>query len=224
MRRRLLWLVLAAAVALPLSACAASVPLPPEPPEPLLERYQKPGGLDTLPRVADLESHEPPCETIPILPPLDRYDCMILEAVMHEGHGIPPREIKAEIRAESGGRERVVSHAGAVGLMQLMPGTFRQMLPRGDIHDPEQNIRAGVKYRVWCAMFWHAGLRSEAERFGPLSLGCYNAGPGGMLDAQGVCGGYTWAEIGPCAPRETRDYVMRIEGMEAGKPWGFWHP
>jgi len=192
------------------------------PPLALLEQHEPPDALERMDRAEDLDSHEPECPGIGILPDLDRYDCMIHEAIIHEGHRITPENVKAQIFAESSGREDAVSPAGAIGPIQILPSTFRSMLPRGDIHDPEDNIRAGVKYRVWCALFWKRGLRSEEERFGPLSEGCFNAGPGGMLDAQGECGGYTWAEIGPCAPKETRDYVMRIEGMEQGRPAGFW--
>ena len=197
---------------------------PLEPPRALLERYVGPTKLlDSVPVASDLLRHEPGCERVPILPALDRYDCDIREALDVVGHAaIAPENIKAQIMAESSGRDDAVSPAGAVCAMQLKPSTFYSMLPRGDIEDVEDCIRAGVKYRVWCAKFWHAGKRSEDERFGPLSLGCYNAGPKGMLDAQGECGGYWWAEFGPCAPRETQDYVVRVEGMAEGKPWGFW--
>ena len=130
---------------------------------------------------------------------------------MHEFPAGDPAEIKRQIHQESSGRERAVSRADAHGLMQLKPGTFRQMLPRArDIYNPEDNIRAGVSYRQFGADFWHKGLRTEEERNGPLSLLVYNAGPGGGLRSQEFCGGYTWAVIGPCAPSETQHYVAVI--------------
>ena len=130
---------------------------------------------------------------------------------MHEFPAGDPAEIKRQMQQESSGRERVVSRADAYGLMQVQRPTFRQMLPRArDIYNPEDNIRAGVAYRQWCADLWHKGLRTEEERNGPLGLLCYNAGPRGALRAQEYCGGYTWADIGPCAPAETQHYVQVV--------------
>ena len=185
-----------------------------EPPEPLIEQHPRQDGLETLPKGDGLEAYEPGCEPIvtdPPLPHLDKYDCLIRDAVMHEFPAGDPAEIKRQIHQESSGRERAVSHADAHGLMQLKPGTFRQMLPRAqDIFDPEDNIMAGGLYRQWCADFWHKGLRSEAERNGPLSLLCYHDGPRGGLEAQSECGGYTFAEFGPCASPAAQHYVAVI--------------
>jgi soluble lytic murein transglycosylase-like protein len=90
--------------------------------------------------------------------------------------GVPESWIRRVIRAESGGRTMmngrpIVSHAGAMGLMQLMPGTWREMraaLRLGhDPHYPRDNILAGTAY-----------LRAMYERFGyPGLFGAYNAGP-----------------------------------------------
>ena len=199
-----------AAAAIILSGCYYKK----EPPKPLIEQHPRQDGLETLPKGDGLETYEPGCEPIvtdPPLPHLDKYDCMIRDAITHEFPAGDPAEIKRQIHQESSGRERVVSHADAHGLMQLKRGTFRQMLPRArDIYDPEDNIRAGMSYRQWGADFWHKDLRTEEERQGPLSLLIYNAGPKGGLDAQAECGGYTWAEIGPCAPAETQHYVAVV--------------
>ncbi len=119
--------------------------------------------------------------------------------------GVPQRWIRRVIRAESGGRTMIngrptVSRAGAMGLMQLMPGTWREMraaLGLGhDPHDPRDNILAGTAY-----------LRAMYDRFGyPGLFGAYNAGPG------------RYAEhllTGRRLPGETIAYVASIAGSGA---------
>jgi len=91
--------------------------------------------------------------------------------------GVPVEWIERVIRAESGGRtvlrgRPITSHAGAMGLMQLMPGTWTSMRGQlglgADPHDPRDNILAGTYY-----------LRLMYDRFGyPGLFGAYNAGPG----------------------------------------------
>lgn len=86
--------------------------------------------------------------------------------------GIPEAWIHAVMRAESGGNPRAVSSSGAIGLMQLMPQTWRELrvaLSLGDDpFDPQDNIMAGAAY-----------LRAMHDRYGmPGALAAYNAGPG----------------------------------------------
>ena len=224
-----LWLIfvagLGAALYLASEADGAELaPIPyPKPAKALLERYEPPGGLEKLSSSDHLDEHEPGCERIDILAPLDEYDCLIRKALTLEiGGPVTPKRIKAQVEVESSGRMGAVSPAGALCAMQLLPSTFYSMLPRGDITDPWDCIRAGVKYRSWCANFWHAGLRPEYDRWNPLTEMCYNSGPGGGLNAQAKCGGNLSEQILPCAPRETRNYVVRIDGLEHGLPRGFW--
>jgi len=109
-----------------------------------------------------------------------------------EKYNLSPLLIDAVARQESGYRANVVSRAGAIGIMQLMPGTARLMgvtNPR----DPHANIDGGARY-----------LRRMLDRFGgdvALALAAYNAGPGRVERARGI-------------PRiaETQDYVRRILG------------
>ena len=86
--------------------------------------------------------------------------------------GIPAEWICAVMRVESGGDPRAVSPAGAMGLMQIMPGTWRVLRARyglgRDPFDPLDNILAGAAF-----------LREMYDRYGlPGFLAAYNAGPG----------------------------------------------
>ncbi len=101
--------------------------------------------------------------------------------------------LKSVIHAESGFRTGAVSSAGAMGLMQLMPGTANA-LGVSDPFDTEQNIAGGAHY-----------LRQQLDRFDgqvPLALAAYNAGAGAVLRYQGV----------PPFP-ETQAYVSRVLGL-----------
>jgi soluble lytic murein transglycosylase-like protein len=106
--------------------------------------------------------------------PTDRWSEQVVEASLR--FGIPEAWIRRVMRAESGGRtilngRPIVSHAGAQGLMQLMPGTWQAMRSAhglgNDVHDPRDNILAGTAY-----------LRAMYDRFGyPGLFAAYNAGP-----------------------------------------------
>nr|MBA3730269.1 lytic transglycosylase domain-containing protein [Sphingomonas sp.] len=113
----------------------------------------------------------------------------ILFAAAAKLHGLDLGLLEAVAWQESRGRMSAVSPKGALGVMQLMPGTAAEMGVRPD--DLEDNIRGGALY-----------LRRQLDRFGgsvPLALAAYNAGPGAVLRYGGI------------PPyRETRDYVARI--------------
>lgn len=85
--------------------------------------------------------------------------------------GVPEHWIRSVMRVESAGNRRAVSHAGAMGLMQVMPGTYAELRRRYGLGpDPfaiRDNIHAGTAY-----------LREMFDRYGaPGFLGAYNAGP-----------------------------------------------
>ncbi|QAY78102.1 lytic transglycosylase domain-containing protein [Sphingosinicella sp. BN140058] len=121
--------------------------------------------------------------------------------------GVPIDWIERVIRAESGGRTTyngrpTTSSAGAMGLMQLMPGTWQEMRSRHglgpDPHDPRDNILAGTAY-----------LRAMYERFGyPGVFAAYNAGPARFS---------RHLATGRALPAETRFYVGRITGGEGSQ-------
>jgi soluble lytic murein transglycosylase-like protein len=119
--------------------------------------------------------------------------------------GVPVDWIVAVMVAESGGETMrngrpITSHAGAMGLMQVMPATWAAMRDRyglgDDPHDPRDNILAGTAY-----------LRLMYERFGyPGVFGAYNAGPGRYADH---------LASGKPLPAETRAYVARLADRPA---------
>ena len=92
-------------------------------------------------------------------------------------HGIDPRFIHAVIWQESKYKPQAISHAGAQGLMQLMPATARRF-GCTDPHDMAANVEAGTKYLSWLL-----------KRFGgdvKLALAGYNAGEGAVDKYNGV--------------------------------------
>jgi transglycosylase-like protein with SLT domain len=123
----------------------------------------------------------------------EQLDQAIDDAAAH--HGVDPELVRAVIKVESNYNPHAVSRKGAIGLMQLMPGTARQL--RVNPHDPQQNIEGGVRYLAELL----ATFDGDLER----SLAAYNAGAGSVQRNNGI------------PPyRETRDYVRRITNMYSG--------
>ena len=105
-------------------------------------------------------------------------------------HGIPEDLFLRLVQQESGWNPGAVSHKGATGLAQLMPGTARKL--GVDINDPRQNLDGGARY-----------LKMMYDKFGSwrLALAAYNAGPGAVEKHNGI------------PPfNETRNYVKAILG------------
>ncbi|MBB3862744.1 hypothetical protein GGQ88_004046 [Novosphingobium hassiacum] len=110
--------------------------------------------------------------------------------------GIPEAWIWAVMRVESNGDAAAVSHVGAMGLMQIMPGTWSGLTARYGLGDNPWDVRGNI-------LAGAAYLREMADRYGdlPSALAAYNAGPGRVDD---------WRARGRSLPAETVAYVAKI--------------
>ncbi|HWI19141.1 MAG TPA: lytic transglycosylase domain-containing protein [Vicinamibacterales bacterium] len=117
------------------------------------------------------------------------YEAAISEHARREG--VAADLVRAVIQVESAFNPRAVSEKGAMGLMQLMPATARDLGVK-DPFDPEQNIRGGVAY-----------LKQLLTRYNQkveLALAAYNAGMGNVEKYGGTVPPF----------KETRNYVNKI--------------
>jgi soluble lytic murein transglycosylase-like protein len=136
----------------------------------------------------------------------DRLDKIVSAAAAR--HNVDPALVKAVISTESGWNPRAISNKGAVGLMQLIPGTA-QRFGVANLFDPAQNVEGGTTY-----------LRTLLDRYnGDLmkSLAAYNAGEGAVDSSGGVP-----------AYRETQNYVRKVTNAyfrpDSGRDPALWSP
>jgi hypothetical protein len=118
---------------------------------------------------------------------MSKYDQLVQQA--SKKYGVPLGIARKLVMAESSGNPNAVSPKGAQGLMQLMPGTAKE-LGVTDPFDPSQNIDAGTRY-----------LKQQYDRFGnwEQALSAYNAGPNRVAK-------------GGKLPSETQAYTKKILG------------
>ena len=154
----------------------ATVEEVPDPPAPISS------ATDPPPPAAD-----PPSGAAAKLTPADIHE-MLARAGLD--HNIDVDLLASVVKAESGGNTHAVSHAGAQGLMQLMPGTAASLGVK-DSFQPEQNVRGGSAYLDSLLTKYHDNLA--------LALAAYNAGPAAVDKYHGIPP-YT----------ETRAYVARV--------------
>jgi soluble lytic murein transglycosylase-like protein len=134
-----------------------------------------------------------PAPTLPQHPASAQLNSADLHQMLNragQAHNINVDLLASVVKAESGGNAHAVSHAGAQGLMQLMPQTAADL----GVHDsfaPEDNVRGGTAYLDSLLTRYHDNLA--------LALAAYNAGPAAVDKYHG---------IPPYA--ETRAYVARV--------------
>lgn len=106
--------------------------------------------------------------------------------------GLPPEFVHSIARAESAYRTDAISPKGAIGVMQLMPGTAAQL--NADPYDPMQNVEAGARYLRDLLAKYENDPHQVSK-----AIAAYNAGPGAVDKYNGV------------PPyRETVQYVNRV--------------
>jgi len=118
-----------------------------------------------------------------------KYDALIVNTSLK--YDLEPSFIKAVIHVESAFDKYALSHAGAMGLMQLMPATASSYQLVRDHFNPNRNIEAGVQH-----------IKDLMERYDSdkrLSLAAYNAGAGAVSKYKGV------------PPyEETKNYIKKV--------------
>ena len=174
---------------------------------PQLLSQPAPAPAPVVPSAYDQESAMTPTQL------LDRWDGVITEASRR--FQIPKAWIRAVMRQESGGRtmrgegKPIVSRAGAIGPMQVLPGTYVEMAVQHKLGDnpfePRDNIMAGTAYLSWLH-----------RKYGyPAMFAGYNAGPGRLENHL----------KGARLPAETRAYVGSIaKTLKAPLGKGDLHP
>lgn len=140
---------------------------------------------------------DPPPTTLTPAPAPQRKDAKLTPADLHEmlaeageQHNVDADLLASIVKAESDGNARAVSHAGARGLMQLMPKTAAEQ-GVADSFEPGQNVRGGSAYIDELLRRYHDNIA--------LALAAYNAGPAAVDRYHGI------------PPyHETRAYVARV--------------
>lgn len=138
-------------------------------------------------------------QTLPASALMARWEPLIIQA--SHRFKVPAEWIRAVMRQESGGRTMlgedrpIVSDAGALGIMQVMPGTYTEMAAQYGLganpFDPKDNIYAGAAYLKWLHL-----------KYGyPAMFAAYNDGPGNIEDH---------LHRGRPLPAETRGYIAAI--------------
>jgi len=152
----------------------AEVEWVPNPPAPAISREESP---------AIVQSANPDAK-------LSTADLSEILAKAGHAHNLDVDLLASLVKAESGGNTRAVSHAGARGLMQLMPSTASQ-LGVEDSFKPDENVRGGSTYLDSLLTRYHDNMA--------LALAAYNAGPLAVDRYHGI------------PPyRETHAYVARV--------------
>lgn len=156
-----------------------------------------------------------------------RYDSYFSKYTKHNfGPAFNWHHFKAQSIAESGLKKDARSHVGAVGLMQIMPATYKEILKRhryikGSGNNPKWNIAAGISYNrsIWNLFKADRPFQDRLD----FTFGAYNAGKGNIIKAQKRAkrsgeNPNLWASIEQTLPKvtgrhskETLSYVTKIK-------------
>lgn len=126
------------------------------------------------------------------------------------------RWFKSQAIAESGLDPKATSTAGAKGLMQIMPATFKEIRNKNthflELKDPRWNIAAGIYYDRYLYGKWRTPPPGEERLY--FAFGSYNAGYRRIYKAlQKAPDAGTWHEIKAYVPPQTYHYVKRIQRL-----------
>lgn len=127
----------------------------------------------------------------PVRAPRPRaFEPLLRDAALRAG--LPPQVVVAVARVESDLDPHVISHKGAIGLMQVLPATGARFgVKQHELFEPHRNVAAGTAYLRWLFQRYDGDL--------DLTLAAYNAGEG-AVDKYGGIPPY----------RETQEYVRRV--------------
>ena len=168
---------------------------------PVTKLYDRDGGYTAIPTETitgfEEEDYVPPAPTqLPAASQPEQPMAADLHAIVKkaaEEHGVHPALVSSVIAAESAYDPKAISPKGAMGLMQLMPGTAKELGVSNPM-DPAQNVSGGAAY-LKQLLDRYAGFTNQFER----AVAAYNAGPA-KVDAHGGLPPY----------RETVDFVSRV--------------
>jgi soluble lytic murein transglycosylase-like protein len=156
----------------------------PAPESPVREQRQESAGGTACATRANVGQAEPPAQACP--------SPQELASEAAKKYSLPESFVRSVMRAESGFEPTAVSPKGAVGLMQLMPETARQL--GIDPSNPRENAAGGAQYLLELLAKYEHDPNQVI-----LALAAYNAGPGAVERYHGV------------PPfRETREYILRV--------------
>ncbi len=132
------------------------------------------------------------------------------------------RWFKSQGIAESGLDPDATSEAGARGVMQIMPATYREIRKQNphflDVQQPRWNIAAGIFYDRQLYDKWRTPPPGEERLY--FAFGSYNAGYGRIFKAfrQVPEDAESWHAVRPYVPSQTRHYVNRIQRLMTAPP------
>jgi len=198
----------------------------PTPPLAAAEQVRPDAGLTGKERTVELQRR---LESSRLGRSIEKYKPIIKKYAKR--YGFDWRLIVAQIVQESGFKTKARSHVGAKGLMQIMPGTAREISKELDIEyisrNPRENITAGIYHlHKQARLFPEASFVDRTK----LALASYNCGVGRIFDAQDIARYYKrpanrWDSVRPyLATLKKSDWQLHLQVWPTGKPrYGYFY-